>query len=181
MNSSIASTVSEPYAEALMSLAQSRSATEKFATDTKDFLNLLRESAELSSFLSNPIVGGSDKKAVLQRVVGDSVDPMFTNFLMLLVDRSRIQVIGDVCERYQAAYRKLTGTVLAEITSASPLSPEQETAISDRVRGITNANAVELSVKVDGDLLGGVIIKFGSQIIDSSLRSQLRRIGLSLK
>jgi F-type H+-transporting ATPase subunit delta len=76
--------------------------------------------------------------------------------------------------------RQLNQTVLAEITSAVPLTEGQQQAITEKVITLTKAAKVELATKIDSDLIGGVIIKVGSQVIDASLRGQLRRLSLRL-
>ena len=169
-----------PYADALMSLAQSQNLTDEFGSNCTDLLSMLDGSPELSKILANPIVKIADKKAILGKIVGDTIHPFVVNFLMILVDRRRIVNLAEICQRYQADLRKLKGTVLAEVTSAVALNEAQTQSIRDRVQGITNANSVEIAATVDPDILGGVIIKFGSQVIDSSLRAEIRRLGMSL-
>jgi F-type H+-transporting ATPase subunit delta len=82
--------------------------------------------------------------------------------------------------QYLALLRQLNQTVLAEITSAVPLTETQQQAITEKVIALTNARQVEIETKIDSELIGGVIIKVGSQVIDASLRGQLRRISLRL-
>ncbi|HBB33203.1 MAG TPA: F0F1 ATP synthase subunit delta [Cyanobacteria bacterium UBA8803] len=172
--------VVEPYAEALMSVAQSNNLTQQFGEDVESLLNLLAESPELQQFLGSPVVKAEDKEAVLQRIAGDQMHPYMVNFLKILVQRRRILFLEVICKQYQALLRKLNQTVLAEVTSAVALNEGQQQAIREKVIGITGARNVELDTKIDPDLIGGVIIKVGSQVIDSSLRGQLRRIALRL-
>lgn len=177
----IAGEIVEPYASALMSLAKSKELTEKFAEDVRGLINIMTESPELKTFLGNPVLNPEDKKAVVKRMVGDQVDPLMRNFLMLLIDRGRIIFLEQIGKQYLALLRELNQTVLAEVTSTIELSEDQKNTVSERVKSMTGAADVELETKIDPSLLGGVIIKVGSQIIDSSLRGQLRRIGISLK
>jgi F-type H+-transporting ATPase subunit delta len=170
----------EPYVEALLSLAQAQNLTDVFGEQTKALLDTLKGSPDLAEFLNSPIIKAADKKAVLEKVVGSSVHPLMKNFLMLLVDRNRLVYLEGICEQFQAALRKIKGIVLAEVTSAVELSAEQTQAITDKVKAMTGANSVEISATTDPEILGGVIIKVGSQLLDSSLRSQLRRIGMSI-
>jgi F-type H+-transporting ATPase subunit delta len=100
--------------------------------------------------------------------------------LMLLVDKKRISVLAAICKQYLAILRQLNQTVLAEVISAVPLNETQEQAVKEKVIAMTNAQEVELEKKVDTELIGGVIIKVGSQVIDASLRGQLRRLSLRL-
>jgi F-type H+-transporting ATPase subunit delta len=121
-----------------------------------------------------------DKKAILQRITADEVNPALRNFLMLLVDRGRILFLEEIAKQYLVLLRKLNQTVLAEITSVYPLTEAQLTTLSEKVKAMTNARQVEIATTVDPDLLGGVIIKVGSRVVDASLRGQLRRIGMKL-
>jgi F-type H+-transporting ATPase subunit delta len=76
--------------------------------------------------------------------------------------------------------RKLNNIVLADVVSASALTRSQEDAIADQVKGMTNASSVELNITTDESLIGGVIIKVGSQVFDASLKGQIRRISMGL-
>lgn len=176
----VSSQVAAPYAQALMSLAESHDLTDRFGEDFGAVLALLNESSDLQSFLANPLVKGSDKKAVLQQLLTDQVHPYAFNFLMLLVDKGRILFLADVCSQYQALLRELRQTVLAEVTSAIKLTDAQQESVRQKVVNITGARQVDLETSIDPDLIGGVIIKVGSQVIDASMRGQLRRIGVRL-
>ena len=172
--------VVQPYAQALMSVARSNNLTEQFGEDARTLTNLLRESEQFRNFLANPFVSISDKKAVLGRVVGENVNPYMRNFLMLLVDRRRIILLEGICQQYLALLRQLNQTVLAEVTSAVELTEEQKQAVRDKVIAMTNARQVKLETKIDRSLIGGAIVKVGSQVIDASIRGQLRRLSLRL-
>ncbi len=169
----------EPYAEALMAVAQEQNLTEKFGEDMASLLNLLQTSPELNTFITSPIVKGEDKKAVLKQI-SQGIDPFITSFLMILVDRRRIVVLEGICQHFRTLIRKLNQIVLAEVTSAVELTDGQKQAVVDQVKSITQAQDVELVTKIDPELIGGVIIKVGSQVIDASLRGQLRRLSISL-
>ncbi|MEM6611141.1 MAG: ATP synthase F1 subunit delta [Cyanobacteria bacterium P01_C01_bin.72] len=173
------SEISEPYAQALMSLAQQESLTEQFGETFRALESLLAESQEFKDFVLNPVIQNEDKKSVLKQVMGDA-NPYLVNFMMLLVDKRRIIFLESIAEQYLNLLRKLNQTVLAEVTSAQALTDEQKGNIVQKVKGIVEARDVELKTKVDSSLIGGVIIKVGSKVIDASLRGQLRRIGVSL-
>ena len=179
-DSAIGSVVLNPYADALMSLAQSQNLVDEFAGNCKDLLELLDESPELNLILANPIVKMADKKAILAKIVTDQIHPLMSNFLAILVERRRIGYLAGICKRYQAMIRDLKGIVLAEVTSAVALSDAQVQSVRDRVQGMTGSNSVEIVTNVDPEIIGGVIIKVGSQVIDSSLRAEIRRLGLSI-
>ncbi|NJM20339.1 MAG: F0F1 ATP synthase subunit delta [Richelia sp. RM2_1_2] len=173
--------ISRPYAEALMSVAQSNNVADKFDSDVRSLLNLLQESEALRTFFANPFITAEDKKGVISKILSDDTNPIFRNFLMLLVDRRRIILLEAIAQEYLALLRQLNQIVLASVISAVPLTDEQKQTIKEKVKSIEpNAREVELDSKIDSDIIGGVIIKVGSQVVDSSLRGQLRRLTLSL-
>jgi F-type H+-transporting ATPase subunit delta len=172
--------IAEPYAQALMSVAKSSNLTDQIGEDTQSLLALTKESEDLRTMLDSPVIEASKKKAVLRQVVGDQIHPFTLNILLLLVDRGRIMLLPEVCKQYQELLRQLKQAVLAEVTSAIELNDGQKEAIKQKVMAVTQAQQVDLETSVDPDLLGGVVIKVGSQVIDASLRGQLRRIGVRL-
>lgn len=176
----LTSEVLEPYAQALMSLGKSNDLVDRFAEDMANILDTLNASEDLQGFITNPLAKLDAKKAVLNQIFGESVHPFTKNFLMLLVDRRRVMFLDGICKQYQVIYRKLKQVVLAEVVSAVDLNDAQKDAIRDRVKAMTNASSVELQTSIDRDLIGGVIIKVGSQVVDASLRGQLRRLSLRL-
>lgn len=169
-----------PYAQALMSLGQDQSLTDRFGEDATLIGELLRSSDELSQLLENPTANSDLKRSVLQQILGEQVHPYMLSFVMLLVDRGRISLLEGICRSYQELLRELNGAVLAEVTSAVELSESQKESIRQKVLEMTGARQVDLSITLDPELLGGVVIKVGSQIVDASLRGQLRRISLNL-
>jgi F-type H+-transporting ATPase subunit delta len=172
--------VAQPYAQALMSIAQSHNLTEEFGEDARSLLSLLSENSQFQNFISNPFIQADNKKAVIRQILGESSNPYLRNFLLLLVDRRRIVFLESILQQYLALLRQLNQTVLAEVISAVPLTQEQQQSVIQKVIALTKARQVELDSKIDRELIGGVIIKVGSQVIDASLRGQLRRLSLRL-
>ncbi|MEM8777750.1 MAG: ATP synthase F1 subunit delta [Cyanobacteria bacterium P01_G01_bin.49] len=181
MKGSLLSTeIAEPYAQALMSLAESNNITEPIGDNCRAILELLEDSPDLQNFISSPVIKEEDKRAVLNRILGDEIHHYLRNFVMLLVDKRRITFLEEVCQQYLALLRKLTNTVLAEVTASTELNDEQRQAVNEKIKALTGAQSVEMKTKNDPEIIGGVIIKVGSQIFDASLRGQLRRISVSL-
>jgi F-type H+-transporting ATPase subunit delta len=181
MTSKIATTeIASPYSQALLSLAQSKNLTEEFGADARSLLALLSANQDFKNFISNPFIKNETKQGLIKQVLGEGANPYLRNFLLLLVDKRRISFLEAVLEQYLVLLRQLNQTALAEVTSAVPLSEAQQQGIVEKVLAITKASQVELQTKIDPDLIGGVIIKVGSQVIDASIRGQLRRLSLSL-
>jgi F-type H+-transporting ATPase subunit delta len=178
--SAMSAQIFEPYASALMTLAQDTGKVEAFAENARVLLTALKESAELRSFVANPLLKAEEKQSVLRSICGRDVDPNFLNFLLLLVDRRRIVFLEGICEEFISLQRKLKNIVLADVVSAQALTRSQEDAIADQVKGMTGASSVELNLSTDASLIGGVVIKVGSKVFDASLKGQLRRISMDL-
>jgi F-type H+-transporting ATPase subunit delta len=153
---------------------------DQVGNDINSILGALNDSSELQEFLDNPLIKQDDKKAVMNRILGDSVHPYTRNFVQVLVDRRRVMFLAGICKEFQALLRKLNQTVLAEVTSARELTDEQKHSLREKVLAMTGARQVDLETRIDPELIGGVIIRIGSQVIDASLRGQLRRISLRL-
>ncbi len=176
----VSAAIVEPYAEALMSVAQSNKVTNEVGEDVKSILEMLHSSDELKEFLTNPLTKAEAKKGVLDQLLKSKVQPYLFNFLMLLVDRRRTFLLAPICEHYQSLLRKLNNTVLAEVVSAIELNDSQKQQIIAKVQQMTKANQVELATSIDATLIGGVVIKIGSEVLDASIRGQLRRMTTSL-
>jgi len=172
--------VVEPYAQALMSVAKTHNLTEQIGEDVRSLLNLMAGSEELRKFVANPLVTPEDKKTVLKQITGESISPYLRNFLLLLVERRRILLLEGICQQYLTLLRQLNQTVLAEVISTVELTEVQQQSVREKVIAMTNGARVELATKLDPELIGGVIIKVGSQVVDASLRGQLRRLSLRL-
>lgn len=177
----LSSEIAEPYAQALMAVARDNDLTEVFGEQIRSLLALMEDSPDLREFIANPVINPDDKKAVLRQVMGEDGNAYFINFLMLLVDKRRIVLLENILEQFLALLRSLTRTALAEVTSAKELSEEQQQQIIERVKSMTGDRAVELKTAVDPDLIGGVTIKVGSQVMDASIRGQLRQMAQRLK
>lgn len=176
----INSEIAEPYAQALMSVAKAHNLTEDFGQECRDLENLLEESSEFRDFILNPVIKADDKKSVIKKVLDKNANAYLMNFLMLLVDKRRIVFLPAIIAQYLTLLRKLNQTVLAEVTSTKELSSDQTEAIVNKVKAMTKAKSVEVKATIDPDIIGGVIIKVGSQVVDASIRGQLRRLSLTL-
>ncbi|PZD74800.1 ATP synthase subunit delta [Acaryochloris thomasi RCC1774] len=176
----VSAAIVEPYAEALMSVAQSNNITNEVGEDVRGILEMLQSSDDLKEFLTNPLTKAEAKKGVLEQLLQSKIQPYLFNFLMLLVDRRRTFLLEAICRHYQSLLRKLNNTILAEVISAIELNESQRQQIIAKVQQMTEANQVELAASIDKDLIGGVIIKIGSEVLDASIRGQLRRMTTSL-
>jgi F-type H+-transporting ATPase subunit delta len=177
----ISEQVSQRYAEALKGLALTQPGLlEQLGGETAGILEALKANPDLSRFLASPLIPTGDKKKLLVGVFGGKVHAYLLSFLQLLVDRRRIAYLGKICEKYQDLLRGIQKTTLVEVISAVPITDDQKNALIQRVLQRTGAKQIEMRTSTDPTLLGGMILKIGDEVIDASLRGQLRKLTLQL-
>jgi F-type H+-transporting ATPase subunit delta len=173
-------TITTPYAEAFLQVCNANGDTEPVVQQAREILALWRESPELRAAMASPVLEVEAKKAVLVKLFGDSLPQPFINLLRLLTDRQRIGYLDAVLERLLELYREQNQIALATVTSATPLSEEQQARMADKVRTVAGTDKVEINQLVDPALIGGFVLSVGSKVIDASLAGQVRRLGLAL-
>tara|TARA_Y100001968_G_C18955744_1_gene525281 strand:- start:53 stop:592 length:540 start_codon:yes stop_codon:yes gene_type:complete len=172
--------ITTPYAEAFLQVAESRNEVNEVVEQSKSVLGLWNQSPEFRDAMASPVLEVESKKAALEKLFADQLTPSFLNLLKLLADRQRIGFLDAVLERLLELYRQQRNIALATVTSASVLNEEQQADLLKKVQLVAGTDNLELNLKVDPNLIGGFIVKVGSQVIDASLSGQVRRLGLSL-
>ena len=176
----VLNTIATPYAEALLQVAESRKETDTVAEQARGLLSLWNDSPELRAAMGSPVLEPEAKKFSLAKLFADQLTTSVQNLLKLLADRQRIAVLDAVLLRFLELYREARGITLARVTSAAPLSEEQQQQLNGKVRAIAGTKDVEFDLKVDPSLIGGFVVSMGSRVIDASLSGQVRRLGLAL-
>jgi len=172
--------VTTPYAEAFLQVANELNQTDEIVSQVKEILSVIRESPELDKALSSPILEKESKKSIIMALFSEKINSSLLNLLKLLADRQRIGIIIPILERFLELYRENSNIALATVTSAVELSDEQKDLITQKISAIAGTERLELVTKTDSTLIGGFIASVGSKVIDASLSSQIRKLGLSL-
>ena len=170
------SKVAVPYAEALLDLAKSNDSLKETTNDMNIVSQFLANSSDLKKFLGNPLITRSAKKTVVKDILGEQIGGSTLKFLLLLVDRNRIQVLESIAQKFLELSYKQESIEIAKITSSIQLSAEQQKKIAEKLKVITGAKQIKLALKVDPQLIGGFTIEIGSKMIDTSIRGQLKQI-----
>ncbi len=173
-------TITTPYAEAFLQVAESRNEVDEVVEQSKALLEIWYQSSEFSSAMSSPVLEVQAKKAALEKIFAKEVTPSFLNLLKLLADRQRIGLLNSVLERFLELYREQRNIALATVTSATSLDENQQSEILKTVQALAGTDNLELNLKVDSTLIGGFVVNVGSKVIDASLSGQVRRLGLAL-
>ena len=151
-------------------------------TNITNIIKIFYENDELSEFLINPLYSKSAKKEVLDKVFEPLLLNQNTkNFLNLLIQRSRIDMISLIAQKYSNIINGLENIKLANIKSAIPLTLDQEKQIIELLKVKMDAKDIELFTVIDKTLLGGLKVEISSTIIDVSLKGQLRQLAAQLE
>ncbi|MBJ7363728.1 MAG: synthase delta chain [Cyanobacteriota bacterium] len=169
-----------PYADALLQVGDGLGQADQLALEAKSLLEAWYSSADLQGAMRSPVLSLDGKKNALVALFGSEISPSMLNLLKVLVDRQRIGILDAVLGRFLELYRELRGITLATVTSATALSTEQQQKLTEKVKALAGTNSVEVDINVDATLIGGFVVRLGSQVIDASLLGQVKRLGLSL-
>lgn len=173
--------VAARYALALFELADEAHKLDDVADNLRTVNGLIAESGDLQRLLRSPVVSRTDAgaamAAVLERV---GADPLTRNFIGLVAANRRLFSLRAMIKAFLADLAERRGEVTAEVVSARKLTQAQTKAL-DTALGKALGGKVALSVDVDSALIGGLVVKVGSRMIDSSIRTQLQKMKLAMK
>ncbi len=176
-----ASGVSGRYASALYELADEKGALDVVAGDLANLQKMIDDSDDFRRFIKSPILSRADQTKGINAIIEKAqLSPITKNFLGLVAKNRRLFALPGMIKGYREILAERRGQVTAEVTSASPLSDSQRMSLTDSLKK-TVGKSVDILAKVDPSILGGLIVRVGSRMVDSSLRSKLQRLKLAMK
>jgi F-type H+-transporting ATPase subunit delta len=179
--SSETSAVSERYANALFDLAREQGSLDKTDKALTAFAAAMVQSADLDRLVRSPVFSAAEQSAGLAAVLNAlGIAGLTHDFLLVLVRNRRLFVIGAIIRAFRERLARERGEVEAEVASAVQLSKAQEQALADVLRQ-TVGRTPKLNVRVDPALLGGLVVKVGSRMIDTSIRTKLNSLKVAMK
>lgn len=182
MSISATTGVAGRYASALFELADNAKALDQVAQDLDTFKKLLIESAELSRMIASPVIGRElQGRALLAVLDAAGIKGLTRNFIGTVAANGRARELPAMAAAYLAELARRRGETSAIVTSAVPLSPPQMQQLSDALRSVLGGAKVTVDAHVDPEILGGLVVKVGSRLFDSSIRSKLQRLQLAMK
>jgi F-type H+-transporting ATPase subunit delta len=149
--------------------------------DLRGFEQALAASAELSLALESPSISRPRKRAVISRLARSlTLSNVATNFLFVLIDHRRTPDLSSILDTFDKLLDERRGILQVEVISASQLEQRQQDDLKGRLESMTG-KTIGLNLKVDGDLVGGLVVRIGSTVYDGSVRGQLEAIGRQLR
>jgi len=169
------------YAGALFELAEEQESVDAVADDLARLRLLFAESAELRQLVRNPTLSRDQQLSAVEAVLAAAeVSALTQRFAGVLATNRRLYLLDAVSEAFLASLAQRRGEVTAHVIAAQPLSEAQVGAITEALTGPFGSK-LKLDLTVQPDLLGGLVVKVGSQMIDSSLRTKIDRLQQTMK
>lgn len=169
------------YARALFDLASDRGALDSVEASLKTVSQALTASADLQDLISNPIIARAPAAAAVEAVAKTlSLDSLTANFLAVLAGNARLSQLPAIIAAFRAMTAAHRGEVTAQVTTAHPLNDTQLGALKAKLKARVGSD-VTIDATTNPDILGGLIVKIGSQMIDGSIATKLNTLALAMK
>ena len=173
--------ISDRYASALYDLASEKKLVDVVLDDLLFIQSTIKNNKDLKLVIKSPLIKSNDKLEILQNILkSKNPNELSLTFLKVLSKNKRFQKTVDIIAQFKNINAQKRGDVLADITSAEKLSNEQQDNIKEQLRTILG-DKLSLSYKVDEQIIGGLIIKVGSKMIDTSLSNKITKLKIAMK
>ena len=172
--------IAKRYALALFQVAEEKGDCWQYVKELNGVEKALEVYPELKSALWSPMVDDGVKKSILKQLFVERVSPPVLNFLFLLIDKGRFELFAGMAAAFVKLCLEASGEMEAMVESALPLPEELQTALAEALSK-KKGKQVKLKTRVNPDLLGGLVVTMGDQMIDMSLKGRLKEIQENLK
>jgi F-type H+-transporting ATPase subunit delta len=170
------------YASALFSLARDEQATDEVAAALASFDDLVAQSSDLARLVRSPVFSAEAQTRALAALLDKGgIGGLAANFIKLTAKKRRLFAIREMIADYHKLNDAYRGVVRAEATSAAALSTEHVAALKQALTGVTGGKSVEVSLNVDPSIIGGLVVRLGSRMVDGSLKTKLNAIRTRMK
>ena len=170
------------YATALFELALENKAVDAVKKDLDQFDALIADSADLNRLVRSPVFDADEQLKALSAILAKAgIGGLAANFLRVITTNRRLFAVRDMIRGYRALVARHKGEVTAQVTVAEKLSDTHLDDLKSALKSVTSGKDIDLDVRIDPAIIGGLIVKVGSRMVDSSLRTKLNSIKLAMK
>ena len=170
------------YANALFELALENKAVDAVKKNLEQFDALVAANADLARLVRSPVFGADEQLKALAAILDKTgIKGLAANFLHVITTNRRLFAVRDMIRAFRALVARHKGEVTAQVTVAEKLSAKNVDALKSALKSITGSKDIDLDVKVEPAIIGGLIVKVGSRMVDSSLRTKLNAIKFAMK
>jgi F-type H+-transporting ATPase subunit delta len=172
--------IATPYARALFGFSVEKNIMHQITADFQNLEIFLDKTAELTEYLNNPLVNKDAKRDILTKTLQSQVNTETYKFLMVLVNRNRINLLKSIIAIYLELVYQTASIKMIEVSTAFPFTNLQKNTLIQKLKELTNAREIRLVINVDSSLIGGFLIKTESKVIDFSVKNQLQKLAKHL-
>lgn len=176
----MAKLVSKTYGDALFDLAKEEGRMDVISEEVQLILDILKENDEFLRLLNHPKVTVEEKVKIVENIFKGRVSDTMAGFLVLVVEKGRNDELPHILNYFKDRVKEYKNIGAAHITSAVPLSDGQKEAVEKRLLEVTGYVSFETDYKVDKSLIGGMVIRIGDRVVDSSIRTRLDKMAKEL-
>jgi F-type H+-transporting ATPase subunit delta len=170
------------YASALFELADDAKSLDQVAQDLTTFRTMVGSSPDLARLLASPVIGRAlQGQALLAVLDAAGIAGLTRNFIGAVAANGRARELVAMATAFLAELASRRGETTVAVTSAVPLAPAQLQQLNDALRSVLGSNKISIDARVEPEILGGLVVKVGSRLFDSSIRSKLQRLQLAMK
>ena len=179
--SNVVGEIAGRYASAVYELADEARVLDETAADLQSLQGLFGESADLQTLIRSPLIDSDAKAAAIDAVLGQAgAGDLTRRFIAVVARNNRLFVLPATIDAFLAELAGRRGEITAEVTSAQPLKQSQLESVTNALRAALGGK-VTVDAKLDPSLIGGLVVRVGSRMIDASLKSKLQRLQLAMK
>ncbi|MGH6869685.1 MAG: F0F1 ATP synthase subunit delta, partial [Methylocella sp.] len=170
------------YAQALFALCQETGATETVAADLAAFADLVRSSADLQRLVKSPVFSAAEQVRALDAIFARAeIHGIAAKFIKLVAAKRRLFAVAEMIRDFNLLNDSRKGVTRADVTAAGTLKPEHVEALRAALADISGGGEVDIAIKIDPAIIGGLIVKLGSRMVDGSLKTKLNSIRSRMK
>ena len=169
----MAKLISKTYGDALFELALEENKLDEIAADVDTLTVALKENTELSKFMNHPKIEKTEKCQVMNNILKGNVADEITGFFNIIIAKDRYNEIQSILEYFSNCVKEYKNIGSAHVLTAAPLNDDQKTAVEKRLLETTQYEQVEITYQVDESLIGGMVIRIGDRVVDSSIKTKL--------
>lgn len=177
----MAKLISKTYGEALFQLAIEENTLETVAEEVQVVLEVFEENKELMKLLNHPKISKEEKVSVIENSLKGNLSDTVVGFLIIIVDKGRYNDITDIFQYFIAKVKEYKKIGIAFVTSAIELTEEQKKSVEEKLLQTTKYVKFEMHYNIDSALIGGMIIRIGDRVIDSSIRAKISNMAKELE
>ena len=176
----LAAKIAAPYARALYDFSVEQNIMHQITADFQNLEVFLSKSEDFKQYLDNPLISADKKQEILEKTLKSELNTETFKFLLVLVNRDRINLLESVIDSYLQLVYRLASIKMIEVSTAFAFTNKQKNMLIKKLKELTNAREIRLVITVDSSLIGGFLIKTNSRVVDFTVKNQLQKLASHL-